>query len=581
MKQAIAYRAAAAALTLVLAPATSAALEPIPDKLVVLTFDDSVKSHYTVVRPILKKYGFGATFFVTEGFDFRDNKTDYMTWDEIAELHQDGFEVGNHTRDHLGITDETVGQLAEQIDAINAQCKRHGVPLTVSFSYPGNATTPKALAILAEQGIKFARRGGSPEYPYEGGRGFGYEPGLDHPLLVPSAGDARPDWELADFTRAVEQATEGRIAVLQFHGAPDTAHAWVNTPRDKFEEYMKHLATHDFKVISMRDLERYVDPKIAPQDPNGVIEDRKKTLASGNSVDNRRKPAGDDDLRYWLENMVVFHRFNLPEVSAATGMSTSEIEKAVARFKLEPGRATTHDPEGPLLTLPYPGGRHPRIGFLDGAIRPQRETKISVFPPWAGGGYVVVDVPEAIWVEINGNRDLLYLAHTHVPTLWTKLEKELEPLEWQRKAGGVLESERRLPNGVAFGAKIVPQTDRVEMELWLRNGSQHMLRGMRVQNCLMLKGAPEFAALEGGNNRSQTPYVACSNNAGNRWVIMAWERCLRTWFNPPCPCMHADPQFPDCAPGQTHRVRGWLSFYEGEDITAELRRIENTNWRKQ
>ena len=37
----------------------------IPDKLVVLTFDDSKASHYTVVRPLLKKYGFGATFFIT------------------------------------------------------------------------------------------------------------------------------------------------------------------------------------------------------------------------------------------------------------------------------------------------------------------------------------------------------------------------------------------------------------------------------------------------------------------------------------------------------------------------------------
>ena len=61
-------------------------LEPIPDKLVVLTFDDSAKSHYTTVRPILKRYGFGATFFITEGFDFPTNKTDYMTWEEIAEL---------------------------------------------------------------------------------------------------------------------------------------------------------------------------------------------------------------------------------------------------------------------------------------------------------------------------------------------------------------------------------------------------------------------------------------------------------------------------------------------------------------
>ncbi len=54
------------------------------------------------VIPILKKYGFGATFFVTEGFDFTDNKTDYMTWEEISQLHRDGFEIGNHTRDHLG-----------------------------------------------------------------------------------------------------------------------------------------------------------------------------------------------------------------------------------------------------------------------------------------------------------------------------------------------------------------------------------------------------------------------------------------------------------------------------------------------
>jgi hypothetical protein len=46
------------------------ALEPIPDKLVVLTFDDASKSHVTVAAPLLKKHGFGATFFVTEGFDF-------------------------------------------------------------------------------------------------------------------------------------------------------------------------------------------------------------------------------------------------------------------------------------------------------------------------------------------------------------------------------------------------------------------------------------------------------------------------------------------------------------------------------
>ena len=39
----------------------------IRDKLVVLTFDDAVLSHYTNVSPLLKKYKFGATFFIADG----------------------------------------------------------------------------------------------------------------------------------------------------------------------------------------------------------------------------------------------------------------------------------------------------------------------------------------------------------------------------------------------------------------------------------------------------------------------------------------------------------------------------------
>ena len=61
-----------------------AQLQPIPNKVAVLTFDDAKASHYTVVRPVLKKYGFGATFFITEGFTFRTNKNEYLTWEQIA-----------------------------------------------------------------------------------------------------------------------------------------------------------------------------------------------------------------------------------------------------------------------------------------------------------------------------------------------------------------------------------------------------------------------------------------------------------------------------------------------------------------
>jgi peptidoglycan/xylan/chitin deacetylase (PgdA/CDA1 family) len=254
-------------------PAT--ALEPIPDKLVVLTFDDSCKSHYTVARPLLKKHGFGATFFVTEGFDFPSNKRDYMTWQEIAELHRDGFEIGNHTRDHMAVSKKTLGDVAAQVRAINERCKEHGIPATVSFGYPANGIDPAALPILRDLGIRFARRGGAPEFPYKEGRGYAFEPGRDHPLLIPSAGDARPAWTINDFQRAVRQARDGRIAVLQLHGVPDTAHDWVNTSRAQFEAYLNYLAENKYKVIALRDLARYVDPDAAPQDPMAIIAHRK------------------------------------------------------------------------------------------------------------------------------------------------------------------------------------------------------------------------------------------------------------------------------------------------------------------
>jgi peptidoglycan/xylan/chitin deacetylase (PgdA/CDA1 family) len=73
-----AVRLLARAVLLLLFVRSVAAVDPVPDKLVVLTFDDSVASHYTVVRPILKRHGFSATFFITEGFGFSTNKKDYI-----------------------------------------------------------------------------------------------------------------------------------------------------------------------------------------------------------------------------------------------------------------------------------------------------------------------------------------------------------------------------------------------------------------------------------------------------------------------------------------------------------------------
>ena len=306
-------------------------LKPIPDKLIVLTFDDSVASHYSNVRPLLKKFGFGATFFITEGFSFRTNKQDYLTWEQIAELHRDGFEIGNHTRDHMGVTAHTLGRLRQQVEAINERCAEHGIPRPVSFAYPGNAIHPGALPLLKELGFKFARRGSEPELPYKEGRGLAYEPGLDHPLLIPTAGDARPDWTLEHLQRAARLARDGRIAVFQFHGVPDRDHPWVNTPLEKFSEYVGWLHTNGYRAIALRDLARYVDPMEAPTEPWATIEQRKAKLARGESPESvRPATAVPSAVRYEKRNWI-----NRNATEFHTTLSAHPF-----RIELEPGRYT-------------------------------------------------------------------------------------------------------------------------------------------------------------------------------------------------------------------------------------------------
>jgi len=127
-----------------------------------------------------------------------------------------------------------------------------------------------------------------------------------------------------------------------------------------------------------------------------------------------RRAKDDADLRYWLENMVWYHAFTNEEITAATGLAENKIEAAKKNFDIRPDNRPRRAEDAPILVLPYPGGRHPRIGFLEGAVDPQRETKFSVFTPWDANSYVVVDVPEAIW----SNLGLTYLAHTHIDTIW-------------------------------------------------------------------------------------------------------------------------------------------------------------------
>ena len=79
----------------------------LPEKAIMLTFDDGQESFYKYVFPLLKKYNFSAVLSVigkyTEQFsNINDHNILYshVTWDQINEMVQSGIvEIGNHSYD--------------------------------------------------------------------------------------------------------------------------------------------------------------------------------------------------------------------------------------------------------------------------------------------------------------------------------------------------------------------------------------------------------------------------------------------------------------------------------------------------
>ena len=235
----------------------------IPDKLVVLTFDDAPASHYSVVAPLLKEFGFGATFFVCE---FPPNYKDsslYMNWRQIKALDSMGFEVANHTHTHANVSKLSQTAFNAELEYIEHKCDSLGIAKPINFAYPGYGLSAKSLEFLQDKEYVFARAGGS----------RAYDPLVDHPYLIPSWATHADN--KSEILAALNHAQEGIIVVLTLHGVPDIEHPWVTTPPELFREYLQFLSDNKFKVIALRDLQTFINVDEAK---STITADLNKTL---------------------------------------------------------------------------------------------------------------------------------------------------------------------------------------------------------------------------------------------------------------------------------------------------------------
>lgn len=125
----------------------------LPDKPIMLTFDDTKLDQYTVAKPELEKYGFKGVFFIMTVSIGRPN---YMTKEQIKELSDNGHVIGSHTYDHHNVKkyagDDWVRQIekpTKQLEAIT------GKPIKY-FAYPFGLWNPEAIPELQKRGFDAA-----------------------------------------------------------------------------------------------------------------------------------------------------------------------------------------------------------------------------------------------------------------------------------------------------------------------------------------------------------------------------------------------------------------------------------------
>ncbi len=146
----------------------------LPEKPVLITFDDGFYNNLSLALPLLEKYDMTAIVSIvgryTDDYAAADPHADsysYLTWDDVSRLLSSGrIEIGSHTYDlHSGtvrkgcarLPDETAedytAMLAADVGLLSTELHLNCGVSPVVFAYPFGALCPESLPVLRDSGI--------------------------------------------------------------------------------------------------------------------------------------------------------------------------------------------------------------------------------------------------------------------------------------------------------------------------------------------------------------------------------------------------------------------------------------------
>jgi peptidoglycan/xylan/chitin deacetylase (PgdA/CDA1 family) len=106
--------------------------------------DDNLVSQYNY-RYIFESRNIRATLMVNPGllgkigeYSYSGNNKVYMTWDQLIEMHSNGWEVANHTYEHTILRNLSKARAEEAITKAIDAFKSKGITDVVSFGFPNS-----------------------------------------------------------------------------------------------------------------------------------------------------------------------------------------------------------------------------------------------------------------------------------------------------------------------------------------------------------------------------------------------------------------------------------------------------------
>ena len=137
----------------------------LPERPVVLTFDDGFADFYTNALPVLQQCGFTATLYIATGFIGSTSRwlaregeatRPMLTWDQVNEISTCGIECGGHSHWHHQLDALPLAEARDEIVRCKALLEDHLGQKVSSFAYPHGYHSAAIKRLVREAGYTSA-----------------------------------------------------------------------------------------------------------------------------------------------------------------------------------------------------------------------------------------------------------------------------------------------------------------------------------------------------------------------------------------------------------------------------------------